>query len=55
MKISIIVDVEDEELIDADHSMGITGAAYDKLTGIETGRAELGWLGSIEDVEKIDV
>lgn len=51
MKIAIIVDVE-EENADAEHVMGITNEAYERLTGISTGYAELSWLGEIQDVRK---
>jgi hypothetical protein len=50
-KVAIIVEVDDEHA-DADHPMGITNEAYEKLTGVDGTRPSLSWLGEVQDVEQ---
>lgn len=56
MKVLITVDIPDgDPSQDAEHEMGITAEAYDRLTGYteEHGDGALEWLGDVQDVERV--
>jgi hypothetical protein len=55
MKIAIYVNIEDgDPNADPNDPTGVTNDAFEKLTGV-TGEPPLGWLGEVEDIQKVSV
>lgn len=54
-KIQLTVEVDDADLEDPGHAMGITSEAYDRLTSYteEHGAGALEWLGEVTDVVRV--